>query len=140
MFSKPLLNPLLLGEDLQGFQPLGEGKKNIFYSLGCSIESDFPSFLFFFDFTNKKIHPAATIKQHIQIIGLTTNQAIHIVRNHTTKVSHRAIIPVHTHIMSARKGRTFAIVSMNLSIEAKPQYISNNPNNLIIHVIILFSS
>jgi hypothetical protein len=95
--------------------------------------------LLFLLFMRRNIPPAATTKQQIQITGLTTNQAIHIVRNHTINVSHRAIIPVHTHMISARNGSTFAIVSMNLSMEAKPQYINNNPTSLIIHVIILFS-
>jgi hypothetical protein len=91
------------------------------------------------DFTNKKIHPAATTKQHIPITGLTANQAIPIVTNHTINVSHRAMIPVHTQMIFARKGSTFAKVSTNLNIAANPQYISKSQINLIIHVIILFS-
>jgi hypothetical protein len=94
---------------------------------------------FFLDFFSKKIPPIATTKQHIQIIGLTTNQAIHIVTNHTISVSHKAMIPVHTQMMFARNGRTFVKVSMNLSIAANPQYMSNNQINLTIRVIILFS-
>jgi hypothetical protein len=93
----------------------------------------------FLNFFNKNIPHAATIKQHIQTIGLTTNQAIHIVTNHTISVSHKAMIPVHTQMMFARKGRTFAKVSMNFSIAANPQYMSSNQISLIIRVIILFS-
>jgi hypothetical protein len=112
---------------------IGSGFSSIFSCLGKS------TFLVFLDFINKKIPPAAIIRQHIQTIGLTINQDIPIVTNHTIKVRHRAMIPVHTHMISARNGSTFAIVSMNLSMEAKPQYINNNPTSLIIHVIILFS-
>ena len=114
-----------------------------FYSLGSSTGSGSlgrSTFSFFFDFTNKKIHPAATTKQHIQITGLTANQAIPIVANHTTNVSHRAIIHVHTPMIFARNGRTFAIVSMNLSIIENPAYIKNSQNILRIQVIILFAS
>jgi hypothetical protein len=112
---------------------IGSDFSSIFSCLGKS------TFLVFLDFINKKIPPAAIIRQHIQTIGLTINQDIPIVTNHTIKVMHRAMIPVHTHMIFARKGRTFARVSMNLNIAANPQYISNNQINLMIHVIILFS-
>ena len=116
----------------------------IFYSLGCSIGSSFTSlgwsdFLFFLDFTNKKIHPAAITKQHIHIIGLTANQAIPIVTNHTIKVNHKAIMLVHTPIIFARKGRTFAKVSMNWNSIANPQYMKNNQSNLRAQANILFA-
>jgi hypothetical protein len=119
----------------------------IFYFLGSSIGSAFSSFisgalsfLFFLDFTNKKIPPAATTRQHIHTIGLTANHAIHIVRNHTIIVNHKAIILVPTPMIFARKGRTLAKVSMNWNSIANPQYIKNNQNNLRIQVIILFAS
>ena len=121
----------------------------ICYSLGSSIGSGFSSmisflgvfsFLSFFDLTSKKIHPAAITKQVIHITGLTANQAIHIVKNHTTIVSHRAIMLVHTHMMFARNGIIFAKVSMNLNIAANQKYIINNQINLIIQVIILLAS
>jgi hypothetical protein len=95
--------------------------------------------LLFSFFIRKNIPQAATIKQHIQITGLTANHAIQIVTNPTIKVNHKAMIPVQTQMMFAKKGRTFANVSINLNIAANPQYINNNPINLIIHVIILFS-
>jgi hypothetical protein len=95
--------------------------------------------LLFLFFISRKIPPAATTRQQIQIIGLTASQAIHIVTNHTISVSHRAMIPVHTQMIFARKGSTFAKVSTNLNIAANPQYISKSQINLIIHVIILFS-
>jgi hypothetical protein len=112
-----------------------------FYSLGCSTISGFSSFFHhFLDFTNRNIHHAAITKQDIPMTGLTANQAIHIVKNHTTIVSHRAIMLVHTHMMFARNGIIFAKVSMNLNIAANQQYIINNQINLIIQVIILLVS
>jgi hypothetical protein len=127
-------------------------ENNVFYSLSSSIGSDFSSGLSsmfscfgrvslsaFLDFFIKKIPHAAITKQHIQTIGLATNQAIHIVTNHTTIVNPKAIIPVHTQIMFARKGRTFAKVSMNLNIAANPQYINSSQINLNIQVICLFA-
>ena len=92
-----------------------------------------------FDFFNKKIHIAAIIKQLIQITGLTANQAIHIVINHTIKVNHKAIIPVQIHMIFERKGITLANVSINLNIAANPQYININQINLKIRVIVLLA-
>jgi hypothetical protein len=97
------------------------------------------SFLVFLAFFSRNIPHAATTKQQIQTIGLTTNQAIPMVTNHTIRVNPKAIIPVQTQMMFARNGSTFAKVSINLNIAANPQYINNSQNNLIIHVIILFS-
>jgi hypothetical protein len=108
---------------------------SVFSQVNGVVGSD----LFFFDFFNKNIPQTATTRQHIQITGLTANQANHIVRNHTIIVNHRAIIPVQTQIIFAKKGRTFAKVSINLNIDANQQYINNKPTNLISQVCILFS-
>jgi len=97
------------------------------------------SFLLFLLFIRRNIPHVATTRQHIQTIGLATNQAIPIVINHTIIVNPKAIIPVQTQMMFAKNGRTFAIVSMNLNIIANPQYIRNSQSNLRIQVICLFS-
>jgi hypothetical protein len=97
------------------------------------------SFLAFLDLFNKNIPHAATIRQQIPIIGLTTNQAIPIVINHTISVRPNAIIPVQTQIIFARNGITFAKVSMNLNIAANPQYINNSQISLRIQVICLLA-
>ena len=84
--------------------------------------------------------PAAAIaKQQIHTTGLTASQAIQIVKNQTIKVNHKAIIHVHTQIIFARKGRTFAIVSMNLNIIANPQYIKNSQRSLRSQVMFLLA-
>ena len=62
-----------------------------------------------------------------------------MVRNHTTNVSHKAIIPVQNQMIFAKKGRTFAKVSMNLNMEANPQYINNNQTSLRSQVICLLA-
>lgn len=92
------------------------------------------SFFAFFHFANNTTQAIATTKQHIQIKGLATSQAIQIVKNHTTKVSHNAIMLVHTQIMFDNKGITFANVSINLNIAANQQNINNSQINLMIHV------
>jgi hypothetical protein len=112
-------------------------------SLGSSTFTSFsqasiPSLpLFFLDLASKKIQPAATTKQHIQIIGLTANQAIPIVTNQTTSVKHKAINLVPTHIIFAIKGTTFARISINSNIIENQANINNNHTNLSIQVIIL---
>jgi hypothetical protein len=117
-----------------GYYSIISGFSSIFSSLSKS------AFLSFLDFINKKIPPAATTRQHIQTTGLTAIQAIHIVTNPTTRVNHRATIPVHTHIIFDKKGRTFANVTMNWNNIENPQYINISQSNLRAHVIILFSS
>ena len=112
---------------------------SFFYSL-ISIISVFSSIvLSLFGFFNKKIHIIATIKQLIQIIGLTANRAIHIVMNPTIKVSHKAIIQVQAQIIFEINGIILANVSMNLNIAANPQYININHISLRIQVIDLLA-
>jgi hypothetical protein len=50
------------------------------------------------------------------------------------------MIPVHTQIISARKGRTLAIVSINWNINENQAYINISHNNLSIQVSVLLAS
>jgi hypothetical protein len=97
------------------------------------------SFLFFFDFDNKKIPTAATTRQLIHTTGLTAIHANPITTNHSTNVKQKAIIPVHKPMTLDKNGITLARVSTNCIIIEKARNIRSNPPSLIIQVVVLFA-